>query len=843
MAKQKNQIRQESTFLIPKKYQHYVAIGIILLALVVFFHDAVFSDKIFISSDNLASHSFDKFLNDAKSDGIYPLWVPYIFCGMPSFASLLSTPDRTYDISGWIMDRLHDLFTFILRNPEGTTVIFYYFIFSVSMYFFMVHKKKSPPAALFTSLAATFSTYVIILIMVGHNTKIASICLLPLVLMLIEEMNDNFKWWHGVALMLAIHIQQLGSHIQFFFYSYLLIGIYYLYLLIVRFVKKEDWLAILRSGGVFAAAAALSFAMSADIYLSTLEYNPYSIRGANPIVQSSQPMQSKTAQGGLDYEYATNWSFSPGEVMTFIIPSLYGFGDHPYKGPLTGNQEQQLNTYWGQMTQPVDAPQYMGLVVLIFAAFGVYYSRRDRFVQATLIVGGLAIFVSFGRNFSFVYDLMYNYFPEFNKFRIPSMILILLQLIVPILAGYGLQSLIDKGKEKLSAESEKKYRYVLGGAGVLFVLGFVARGFFEDLYRGFIGNEGLSKLLGDLLGRQPENVLTQVRPMIFDFLFDSVMSDYLVAMFLILAIFAIAYGYRKHRIAATTFTFAAIALMLADLWRVDAKPMELHNKSVQAGAFITPDYVKAVQQDTSLYRVLDTETLRQPSNGLAYFKLQSVGGYHGAKIRIYQDIVDVATIGNPTVWELMNMKYIIADPKEDIPGLPVIYRGEKKTVLEYPPGSQRAWFVDSIAVDSGLGILNRMRDNSFNPHHVAYFLQNPGITVDRPDSSARVSVNSFGIHNVSFDVVASGNNLLYVSEIYYPKGWNAFVDGTPTEIYRTDYAFRSIVVPKGKHHVEFLFHPTTYYLGRTISLLTNILAWCAVLVVGFFWLRNRKPAN
>ena len=140
-------------------------------------------------------------------------------------------------------------------------------------------------------------------------------------------MIDDFKWWHGIVLMVAIHIQQLASHIQFFFYTYLLIGIYYLYLLVVRVIKKEQWFNVLRSGIVFGLAAAFSFAMSADIYLSTLEYNPYSIRGTNPIVQSATPSQSKTAEGGLDYEYATNWSFSPGETMTFFIPSLYGFGD------------------------------------------------------------------------------------------------------------------------------------------------------------------------------------------------------------------------------------------------------------------------------------------------------------------------------------------------------------------------------------------------------------------------------------------------------------------------------------------------------------------------------------
>ena len=842
MAKQKNQPRAEARPIIPKKYQHYAAVGVILLALVIFFHDVVFSGKVFFAGDNLAARSFQPYLDDAKKDGIYPLWVPYIFCGMPSLASLLSAQDRVYDITSTIIDVVHRIFTGILRNDAGTTVMFYYFIFGVSTYFFMIHKKKSPIAALFTSSATFFSTYVIILIMVGHNTKVASICLLPIVLMLIEKMIDDFKWWHGIVLMVAIHIQQLASHIQFFFYTYLLIGIYYLYLLVFRIIKKEQWLHVIRSGVVFALAAAFSFAMSADIYLSTFEYNPYSIRGSNPIVQTPGTAQSKTAEGGLDYEYATNWSFSPGETMTFFIPSLYGFGGQPYKGPLTGNQEQHLNTYWGQMTW-TDAPQYMGIIVLIFAVLGVYYNRKDRFIQAMLIVAGLSLFVSFGRNFSFVYDLMYYHFPEFNKFRIPSMILILLQLIVPIFAGYGLQSVLDKGKEKFSPEGEKKYKYIIGGAGVLFILGIVGRGFFEDLYRSFIGSNGLSKLLSELLGRQSEGVLAQVRPMVFDFLYDSVITDYLIGTFLLLAVFGLAYAFRKHIVSSTTFGVAILALALADLWRIDYKPMQLHDATQQATEFSTPDYVKAIQEDKSLYRVLDTENLRGPSNTLAYYRLQSIGGYHGAKIRIYQDVVDVATIGNPTVWELMNTKYIISDPKENIPGLPVIFEGQDKKVLAYPPGSQRAWFVDSAAVDSGLGILYRIRDMSFNPRHIAYFEKNPGISFEPPDTSAKVAVNSFGIHNVSFDVVASGNNLLYVSEIYYPKGWRAFIDGVETEIYKTDYAFRSVVVPKGKHRVEFVFHPDQYFLGRNISLVTNILSWCAMLAVGFFWWRKRNASG
>ncbi|MDE3058074.1 MAG: YfhO family protein [Bacteroidota bacterium] len=837
MSKNKEHKRVASRTLIPPKYRHAVSIGIIFLSLVVFFHDAIFSGKVFNASDNIASQSFKTFLDEGKQEGIFPLWNPYIFCGMPTFASVMVSPTRVYDLTGTIWGAISHLFTGIVRNEEVTGVIFYYFVFGISMYIFMLHKKKSPLVALFTSLASIYSTYIIIWIMVGHNTKIATICLFPIIVMLIEEMIDNFKWWHGVILVIILHIQLLPSHIQMDFYLYLTLGMYLTYLLVARIAKKEQWVPVVRSGAVFLLALGISLAMSADLYLSILEYNPYSIRGKNPIISTTESAKSKTAAGGLDYDYATSWSFSPGEVLTFVVPSLYGFGTQEYTGPIFKGPTR-LPTYWGQMPF-TDAPQYMGIVVLALAVLGVYYNRKDRFVHVILVIAIFALFVSFGRTFSLVYDLMYYYFPLFNKFRVPSMILVLVQLIVPILAGYGLQSLFDKGKEHLTADAEKKFKYILGGAAVLIIFGIIARGFFSDLYESFMGSDGMARLLS-IFGKQPDSVLSQIRPLMFDFVFGNAMTDYFIMLVLLAGTFGTVYAYRKQMISMTTAGVIIIALAVFDLWRTDTKPMEMYDKQSEASDFATPDYVKAVQADQSLYRVLDTENIRQPSNNLAYYKLQSISGYSGAKPRVYQDMIDVAGLANPAVWTLMNMKYIIADPKEQIPGLPVVFNGRTKKVLLYTQGSERAWFVDSVAVDSGLGILERIKQMSFNPHHVAFVESDPPQNIQAPDTSANVRVKEFRLHDVSFNVAASGNNLLFVSEIYYPKGWNAYIDGTPTKIFKTNYAFRSVIVPQGKHLLEFKFEPTAYPIGRTISLLTNILAWCGTLAVGFIWWNRRK---
>ncbi len=837
MAKKKEYKPAKKQALVPEKYQHVISIGIIFLSLLAFFHDAIFSGKVFNATDNVASQSFNTFLAEGKHEGIFPLWIPYIFGGMPSFGSVMISPMRVYDITSMVWWYLNNIFTAILQNREVTSVIFYYLVFGISTYFFMLHKKKSPLVALFTSLTSIYSTYIIIWIMVGHNTKIATLCLFPIVFMLIEEMMDNFKWWHGIVLLITLHVLLLPSHIQMDYYLYLMLGIYCLYLLIARFVKKERWMPVVRSGVIFLLALGMSYAMSADLYLSIMEYNPHSIRGKNPIVSMTASAQTKTTAGGLDYDYATNWSFSPGEVLTFFVPSLYGFGTQEYTGPIF-NGPTRLPTYWGQMPF-TDAPEYMGIVVLVLAVLGVYYNRKDRFVHAMLLVAFFALLVSFGRTFSPVYDLMYYYFPAFNKFRVPSMILILVQIIVPILAGYGLQSLFEKGKEHLSADAEKKFKYILGGAGFLLLLGIIARGFFSDLYESFMGPDGMARLLS-VFGKQSDAVLARLRPLMFDFVFNTVMTDYFVMLVLLLGTFGVLYAYRKQIISTTTTGVIIIFLALFDLWRVDMKPMELHDKQEETSAFSTPDYVQAIQNDHSLYRVFDTDNIQQPSNKLAYYKIQTISGYSAAKLRDYQDMIDVAGLGNPIVWTLMNAKYVIANSKEQIPGLPVVFNGQSRKVMLYAQGSQRAWFVDSVAVDSGLGILERMKQMSFNPHHIAFVESNAPENIQPPDTSAKVSVKEFKLHDVAFDVTASGNNLLFVSEIYYPEGWNAYIDGTPTKIFKTDYTFRSVVVPKGTHVVEFKFEPKSYPVGRTISLLTNILAWCSVLVAAFFWWNGRK---
>jgi len=253
-------------------------------------------------------------------------------------------------------------------------------------------------------------------------------------------------------LVLAIHILFESTHVQLIFYAGLAFGLYLIYELIARLITKNKPLNALIPAATLIVATALAFMLSADRYLSIWEYTPYSVRGSAPLLQDAQ--QKQTRSGGNDYDYATMWSFSPEETITFFVPNYFGFGKMDYEGPLTGNREVKIPTYWGQKPFE-DAAPYMGIIVIVFAAVGAWKCRKDVFVQFLVFLSLFAWILSFGRNFPILYDFFYYNVPFFNKFRAPSMVLALMNFAVPVLAGYGISAIIQMYKEN-QAESKKQ---------------------------------------------------------------------------------------------------------------------------------------------------------------------------------------------------------------------------------------------------------------------------------------------------------------------------------------------------------------------------------------------------
>ena len=839
--RQRKQSPEKESVLIPQKYQHAAAIALIFISLLIFFNEIVFSGKVFVSGDTIAAHSFETLINDAKAEGVFPLWNPYIFCGMPGFASLSIHGDRDFDITTLISGRLANIFGHIMMYPDVGYIIYYYFVFAVGVYFFAFYKMRNKIAALIVALATVYSTFVIIWIMVGHVTKIAGIAYFPYVFWLVEKLREKFNPLLFLLLIIVLHLMFLPSHMQMIFYTYFALGIYYIMFFIRALVKKENWKGVLRSGTLLFVASALAFGLTADQYLSTLEYAPYSTRGSDPIAQTQahqekQGSETKAAQGGLDYDYATNWSFSPGETFTFLIPSLYGFGNHTYQGVLTNNQPTKLNTYFGPLSF-TDAPQYMGIVIFVLACIGLVRKRKDPFVQYLAVMIVLALLISFGREFSIVYDLMFYHFPMFNKFRIPSMILIIVQIFTPLLAGYGIVSLLEDRARSLPASMLNKWKYTMVTSGVLLLIAITAKGLLVSIYSSFFSQAEVTKALSHSYGNQP-----QVLNELFNFVANAVATDIAVAFLLLTVTFGVFYFYWQKKISLNVLAVVLVGVVVGDLWRVDFKPMETHSREQANQYFATPDYVKFLKQDTTLYRTLEFINGQPPySNTLAYWGIQSAYGYQGAKMRQIQDMFDVVGFGNPLMWGLMNVKYIISNQLDSSRVLASIYRGKERNVFYNRAELPRAFFVNRYEIAGGMEILKKISTMSFNPLDVAYCTEDPQQKIDPPQSGAEVKYTRFGIQDLEAKVTATGNNLVFFSETYYPEGWKAFVDNVETKIYRINYLFRGVVVPPGTHTVAMKFEPRGYYLGKMYSLGMNVLVLVLTGVFGGLqWKKRTK---
>lgn len=820
-------------------------IGIILLAILLFFNKGVFDGKVFASADNLSPLSYKTFLDDAKAQGIYPLWVPYIFMGMPSLASMAAAIPSAHNFYSFIWNKVFEAFSggnlFLLTLP-------YYFIFALTSFFYARYKFRNNLIALFASLLAVFATGIIQLIIVGHHTKMMTFAFFPLILLLVDKIaEDEEKSYYKLLLYFAILTITLYftihfHHIQMLFYTFMMTGLYLLYLLLYRLFTKAKSANVIKALSAFLIGLVIAFAMDADIIMSIKEYNKYSIRGESSVVAKSE---NKDAGQPLDYNYATNWSFSPGEVMTFILPYYYGFGNVEIKDPKSG-QMQRTNLYWGQMPF-TDSPVYFGVIVLVLAIIGSAYNfKKNPFVQATTFIVVFFLFLSFGRTFPLIYDLFYNHMPFFSSFRAPVMIHYYMDFAFVILACYGLLTIINFAKNHETEEKLVKISYGVGAVALLMILISVFG--FENSYMESVTAGPLAqKLMAQ--GYPAQQVAGYLKQQVGPVAYGNVISDLRLHGFLILIVAVFIWLYSRKTVARNLMLAVIILIGLFDLLSVSMKTLHWDDKKQRDDFVAESDYTKWIlskEPETYNYRVAQmSKGNLVTSNDLAAFRLHQFNGYHGAKIRIYQDAIDVAGGENPFLLGLANVKYVISDsPLKDTLSYQEVYKGSNIVYLNRY-AKPRSFFVNEVKIDEGLNILNNIKSFSFNALNTAYLEKQLPQQIEKADSTAYSKITKFGIHEIEYDVQASGNNLLVLNEIYYPAGWKAFIDGQETEIFKTNYFQRAVIVPKGKHKLEFKFYPETYYTGKKISIAANILVTLLLIggVAGIFVSKRKNETS
>lgn len=851
--------------MIPAKARGPLAAIILFVALLAFFGKGLSSEKTFNAGDNVASEAVLPYLQAAEAAGqSVPQWIPNIFCGMPSYASLLSTGTRTYDILYNTFNMVRNTAKSLGGGSDVFFMLFHYFIFGFGVYLFLRSARKTSwVVGLFGAFAAMLSTWILTYAMIGHNTKVFAVMCFPYILLALEKLRNGELKWHQLVLWtsvlgIAIHFLLESTHVQMAFYQVLAVAIYFITWLVSDLVGKRNLTPFLRTGALTVLMAGLAFSMSADRYMATLGYDPYSIRGASPLVERSKDgdqsmkLTDQNKKAGLDWEYATSYSFSPGEMITFIVPGWYGFGKLPYSGPEVGGQEVSVPTYWGQMLG-TDAANYTGIIVFFLALIAIATLwKKDRLIAPLALTALFGLLLSFGGTFSVLYKPMFEYFPSFNKFRAPMMALILMQLTFPILAALALENIMRVGKEGGSSlkNSLTKFStwamYVCAGLFLIFAAG---RSSFDGTLRSSLSGSGKP------IAQYPDSIK--------DLAVTTALNDALVCTIIGALAFGLLSFYLKGKRFSAPLVFGGVLLLsVFDLWRVGGRPFEVTTKADLEQVYKGHDYVDYIKQDRSLFRILDLN--ESTSNLPVSWGMQTIAGYHAAKVRKYQDIVDVTgntggqLIFNPKMWNLLNTKYIIADGGIDsVPGrfIPAFISKEQKqsqdgkqqqptVVWENPQVLPRVFLVNRYEVKQALPTLEAMRDGTFNPRDVVYLDEEPkgiGAVAGNPvnDSLESISITKYENERIEMKSRTTGNRLAFFSDTWYPN-WQLTIDGKPAGSYRANYAFRAFMLPEGEHTILWEYHDQAYETGKSISLGANVIAILG-LVVGLGFGMKKKP--
>ncbi|MBR9976129.1 MAG: YfhO family protein [Bacteroidetes bacterium] len=844
----------QPTFLV--QHANAIFIGMIALLLVIFFHEAFFSGKVFFVPDNVSSIVYEEgYLKQADEAGVNPFWNPYVFSGMPTWGS--SSPGHgmylhsfldplkpmvIMQVYGWVQAAVN-----ILPLPSMFWDIFNFFLLGAFTYLLGVRRKFEPWVAFLVAVSVVFSLYSLNWIMAGHNTKITVFAFLPAILLLVDLLFEKRSLPRISLLVLALHFTFNSGHVQMVFYSLMVVGLYVLY----KWYSGESFGKVALVSAIAVGSAAFAFLMLSGPYFAAWEYKDFSIRGAGSGGSGHGP-----ATGGLDYDYATLWSFSPIEVLTFFVPSFVGFGSP---------------TYWGSMSF-TESPIYLGVVVSFFALLGIVLRPKDKFVHLWIALGVIALLVSFGRNFSPLYDLFFHYVPFFDNFRIPSMILFLMALSMGMLAGVGLTEIVrllrERRKGEEGAVTAKLTKAIWIPVGVAAVLVLALMGM-ESSYKSTVSemmkehhpqyHQYMEQIVQyEQAGRMSE-LPEQLQNLTLDRIYSMALNDALLALLFMALAGLVLWAFVKGKLGITPTILTLLLLLVVDWWVVDSKPMHMVPMREQEQSLAKTDVVDFLKQDTTVYRVLPAGN-HSDDNWYVAYSIQNVAGYHPAKLKLYDDVRNTMfgqfqyqsgeqlQSSNWAMLSMLNTKYVVTpgDWQVTAPFLKPVFFGNKETVYENQYVLPRAFFVGSYEVITDDEVMFQEVSTlpGYRPDRVAYLSTEPptkpATVSDSLLAGASATLVDFGINGFAYDLETPVDAILKLSEVYYPSGWTATLDGKPIDILRSDYVLRAVVIPAGKHRLEMHYQPETYEAGLIVTTVTNYALAAVLLLSLVLWLRRRQ---
>ena len=812
-----------------KLYPHaLVVLGFVLISLIYFY--PVLQGRQILQSDIAQYTGMAKEQNDfRKAENIEPYWTNSAFGGMPTYQLGAKYP---HDYIGMIDDAIRFL-------PRPADYLFLYFL---SFYCLLLVLKIDPLKAFFGALAFGFSTYLVIILGVGHNAKAHAIGYMPLVIAGFIMVFQKKYIWGGLLTMFAVALEINANHFQMTYYLLIFLLVlsgYFIYLAI----KEKAFKALLTSFGVLAIAGIFAIGANATNLLATAQYAKFSTRGKSEL--TINPDGSKiTGNSALSREYITEYSYGIAESFNLIAPRLFGGGNSEklnsdssvYKFMIqygaSPEEAQQFTenygfTYWGQ--QPiVAAPAYIGIVIFFLSILGLYHDNRK--IKYVFLAGAIfSLVLSWGKNLSFVTDFFIDFVPMYDKFRAVSSIQVILELCIPVLAIMGFQSFFIQDKEKQWSSLWKASATVFG----LLIGLFLIRSTFD-----FVGQMD-SQLLQMFSQGQDKAFGTGFIDALIEDRKSLYAADLLRSGFFILIAAGVLWLFVKNKLAKNTAIILVGLLMLFDLVLVDKKYVDgtdfVSKREVEVPFQETPADVQ-ILQDKSHYRVFEVDG--NLSSARSSFFHKSIGGYSAVKPRRMQQLFDYQIAkNNVEVLNMLNVKYIIQTDSTGA-AFPV----------QNPNANGNAWFVSKIqnvnSADEEMKALDKLDTKNvaiFNDYEFGSKIKDLGMN-KQFDNRGIIKLNIYKPNYLKYTSQNGGKGIAVFSEIYYEKGWNAYVDGKLTNHFPVNYVLRALVLPAGKHTIEFKFEPQVVQTGSMITLF-SFIGMMLLLIVGVYFERKKQETR
>ncbi len=809
-----------------KLYPHLLAIISFVLVSLIYFYPVLQGKQIFQSDIVQYTGMAKEQIDFRKSDNVEPFWTNSAFGGMPTYQLGAKYP---HDYIGMIDDMIRFL-------PRPADYLFLYFL---GFYGLLLVLKIDPLKAVFGALAFGFSTYLIIILGVGHNAKAHAIGYMPLVIAGVILVFQKKFIKGGLLTMFAVALELNANHFQMTYYLLIFLLIlsgYFIY----QAVNEKEYKSLLTSFVVLAIAGIFAIGANATNLLATAEYADFSTRGKNEL--TINPDGSKIiGNSALSHDYITEYSYGIAESFNLIAPRLFGGSNSESLGKESKMYEFMIGqsvpeaqasdfvsampTYWGD--QPiVAAPAYIGIVVFFLGILALFTDKRK--IKYVFLSGAIvALVLSWGKNCAILTDFFIDHVPMYNKFRAVSSIQVILELCFPVLAIMGLQSFFK-------LEKDQQFRALWQSAAVGFgiIIGLL-------LLKGSFSFSGASdSYFRENYGPGFVDALKEDRMSLYS-------ADLLRSGFFILIVSGVFWLFIKKKFTQNTAIILVGLLMIFDLFFVDKKYVSdkdfVSKTEVEAPFQETPADVQ-ILQDTTHYRVF--EVSGNLSSARASYFHKSIGGYSAVKPRRMQQLFDYQIAkNNIEILNMLNVKYII---QTDSTGTSI--------PVQNPNANGNAWFVNELkavnTTDAEMKALDKLdsknvavvnesekfvyTDSYASIHPKSNFTSNKFTK----DSLATIILNLYKPNHLKYTSNNTNDGLAVFSEIYYKNGWKATIDGKESAIFRVDYTLRGMQIPAGKHTIEFKFEPEVVKTGSTIALVSS--TGMLLLLCGGIYFERKK---